>query len=648
MQIHTAELSDSDLVQEEFQKNGYGSAFVTREDELVILVVRASGVSQLPDKVHQLVDKGFHAIVVDLSELDEVDNDGLRLFIKSKQVLENWGGRLSLCSLSKPVHEAFEGLGVVEEFHVFDDKDGAVEGCRVFIAEKKAKEAAEAEAEESGDDLESSAETLTSSDMLESGDDLSDDEDEDSAGDVSGEPGDSIDQAASALDSADRIALDSAEFAAADLTASEDFLESDEDLSLEDSDAGEDSDGSSEGEPVELVELGGESVDGLGARVDGLLEAGAPRAMVKLKLDRRLNTDDVEVLRMARDRLSAAGGGLALVELPRDMALWLRLQGFDKEFSIFAETAEATSALRNGLSAGASGDSGEAGASEASEESGAEGGAEGKGDASSTDAEPEPSAKVEVIPMPSTVVNREDLGVAEAVEDGELEELLAQRDVEIAKLRAELANLKESVAEGQKASASAAADEVEELKSKLESERSKKSTAVFERARLEGQVQELQDRLSSAERDGVKVAELEKALEDQKASVKSLEERLASKDDELEAAGARASKAEGRIEVLQEELGRSSRRVSELEMLVQTMEREMAEKGLDGFDPDELPEDADELKELLAKSEQEKMRILADAEVEIERLNREQDLLREELESAGEMIERLGKELELS
>ena len=46
--------------------------------------------------------------------------------------------------------------------------------------------------------------------------------------------------------------------------------------------------------------------------------------------------------------------------------------------------------------------------------------------------------------------------------------------------------------------------------------------------------------------------------------------------------------------------------------------------------------------------EVEKARILAEAEEEIQRLTHEHELLREELESAGEMIERLGKELELS
>ncbi|MBI3724704.1 hypothetical protein HY251_12220, partial [bacterium] len=46
--------------------------------------------------------------------------------------------------------------------------------------------------------------------------------------------------------------------------------------------------------------------------------------------------------------------------------------------------------------------------------------------------------------------------------------------------------------------------------------------------------------------------------------------------------------------------------------------------------------------------ERDKAEILLESKREIERLTREQDALREELESAGEMIERLGKELELT
>ena len=46
--------------------------------------------------------------------------------------------------------------------------------------------------------------------------------------------------------------------------------------------------------------------------------------------------------------------------------------------------------------------------------------------------------------------------------------------------------------------------------------------------------------------------------------------------------------------------------------------------------------------------ERDKAEIIADAKHDIERLHHEQQVLREELESAGEMIERLGKELELN
>jgi hypothetical protein len=58
--------------------------------------------------------------------------------------------------------------------------------------------------------------------------------------------------------------------------------------------------------------------------------------------------------------------------------------------------------------------------------------------------------------------------------------------------------------------------------------------------------------------------------------------------------------------------------------------------------------DAEVLRQRVAHLTEEKARILTEAEAEIERLTEEQQLLRSELESAGEMIERLGKELELS
>ena len=54
------------------------------------------------------------------------------------------------------------------------------------------------------------------------------------------------------------------------------------------------------------------------------------------------------------------------------------------------------------------------------------------------------------------------------------------------------------------------------------------------------------------------------------------------------------------------------------------------------------------LRKKCVELEEEKSRILLEAETEIQQLSAEQRILREELESAGEMIERLGKELELS
>jgi len=50
----------------------------------------------------------------------------------------------------------------------------------------------------------------------------------------------------------------------------------------------------------------------------------------------------------------------------------------------------------------------------------------------------------------------------------------------------------------------------------------------------------------------------------------------------------------------------------------------------------------------VATLQEERTRILAEAEQDIRRLSAEREMLRDELQSAGEMIERLGKELELS
>ncbi|MGE0713624.1 MAG: hypothetical protein AB7N76_05010 [Planctomycetota bacterium] len=154
-----------------------------------------------------------------------------------------------------------------------------------------------------------------------------------------------------------------------------------------------------------------------------------------------------------------------------------------------------------------------------------------------------------------------------------------------------------------------------------------------ELARLRQELDEAQAQLEGAREAAAeggqaiaRVQELEGQLQREQAQVKEIQGKL-------EAAGAERKRLEqGRADLERQ----ANNQVQLLKTQLEALQRAQAEG------------DVAKLQRQVVSLEEEKARILTEAETEIERLTREQRLLREELESAGEMIERLGKELELS
>jgi chromosome segregation ATPase len=176
------------------------------------------------------------------------------------------------------------------------------------------------------------------------------------------------------------------------------------------------------------------------------------------------------------------------------------------------------------------------------------------------------------------------------------------------------------------------AQEIENLEARLREADFSRNEAIRIQQSANEARQRLDGQLEEADKERRKLAARVTELD---ANHKRLEEYLASLKAERDEASTRAAE----LERMQED---SETRAKKLEMRALEAERRAASGAPAAAGGDSEPAGR------VQKLEREKAEILLESKREIERLTREQDVLREELESAGEMIERLGKELELT
>lgn len=774
MQVHNAVLNGSNLVQEEFLNIGHGSAFMTREDEMVVLKVSPEGVSNLPEKIRQLVDRGFHQIVVDFSSLDHLANDDVKKVVEGKEVLENWDGRLALCSLQNGVETYLKSIDLLKDFHVFKDAETAVANHQDFTnreLEDETEEVGEIEDDEKLFDSELDdpdmldSKELMSSDLLESSDfSDSDDLDADLDTDIDTDDLDVDLEEMKIEDSGDDTDSDS---------ESDGPLNLDE-LMMSGSSSNSSSSSASKskgGFKVKEMIVQADEISKLSRQVQRSIEGGQKHVTLRLAFDRRMNSDDVEHLRAAQESLEAAGGQLALASLQREVSLWLRLRNLESEFKVYEDVDEAEVAHRkhakvepaaskretpeievlksddehvvlkssngsaedmsmllsivevgNWTIEGLPGTVKRLGSKGVQElvvagraSAGLTGAAEqafkkaatqarssnvhvtfcnfsadaasilkkltSKGHVSIADSmadaaktcgeriyqrtpfkelelaynkiEASDNGRVPPTASPSVAASSAVNSTQNDADTGELRTLLIRKDIEITKLKAEIENLREEKSNAAQSIVSAEVDvlqkQLEDTKKALENSTRLRNEAVSEKAKLQGQVDEFKTRYQT---------EVDKNRASQRYSKEAMEakNKLAEMTGQLDDQLSKTAVLDGRMSVLAGELADARERAAVLENEKSALEKrvEELEKGdlkpeaeLIHVNTDELPSDPDELKEMLRQSEEDKRRILLDAEAEIERLIRQEEALREELECAGEMIERLGSELQL-
>jgi predicted nucleic acid-binding Zn-ribbon protein/anti-anti-sigma regulatory factor len=363
---------------------------------------------------------------------------------------------------------------------------------------------------------------------------------------------------------------------------------------------------------------------------------GKRHVSLRLTFSRPLTTDDVDALIGARNYLKREGGLLVLVSLPRDVLKSLRLLDLDKEFAV----------VEGG------------GAAEEAHERAAQGlepvvgGTPAPAVPTTPPVAPAPVAPpaapapiapppVAASPVGSEIVlepvssveldsgisiSESDLGLSDA-SSAEVERLRADHgaaQAELARLQQEVAGLRNRLGTTQEERDKAHAT-LNELQTSLR--------------RNERRVAELEQSQGRAERRAAEAEELKNQVREDTRRLDGELTRLRQELDQAREAGQsaqaqlQAAVDPGEVEALKSEVQSRDGRIRELE--AQLSKASTSSEGVN-------------LMERCQALEEEKAKILTEAEAEIQRLSNERQTLREELESAGEMIERLGKELELS
>jgi anti-anti-sigma regulatory factor len=283
--VHDLALKDPKILEEAFLNEGKGSAFLSRPNEIVVIKASADGLPALPNKVEQLVSKGFHNIVVSLSKIPALDQNTLKVLMKSKQYLDNWAGSLRICEVEPGVLGVIKILGFDSEIEVLTTRDEAVARVKAALAGADSGNGGPGSA---GPGSTQQLATASSDLMTSSGDDS-----EDRAGHTM------------VMDVPEMPPVDVAEF----------VVTQDELPQLE-------------------------------KQIQSSLGRGKKYVTMRLSFKKRMRSEDVDRLVAARNQVKAAGGQLVLASLQADVLQWLKLLEFDREFLIFEDADAAEVAHR--------------------------------------------------------------------------------------------------------------------------------------------------------------------------------------------------------------------------------------------------------------------------------------------------------------
>ena len=82
----------------------------------------------LEDNLVKLIDDGARQLIIDCSQIEHIDNAGLRVLLNVAKRVLNVDGRIALHSPSQPAKEIFERTGFSMVARIYDTREEAIAG----------------------------------------------------------------------------------------------------------------------------------------------------------------------------------------------------------------------------------------------------------------------------------------------------------------------------------------------------------------------------------------------------------------------------------------------------------------------------------------------------------------------------------------
>jgi anti-anti-sigma factor len=82
----------------------------------------------LEDNLMKLIDDGARQLIIDCSQIEYINNAGLRVLLNVARRILNVDGRIALHSLSQPAKEMFDKTGFSMASRIYDTREEAIAG----------------------------------------------------------------------------------------------------------------------------------------------------------------------------------------------------------------------------------------------------------------------------------------------------------------------------------------------------------------------------------------------------------------------------------------------------------------------------------------------------------------------------------------
>jgi anti-anti-sigma factor len=82
----------------------------------------------LEDSLMKLIDDGARQLIIDCSQIEYINNAGLRVLLNVAKRIVNFDGRIALHSPSQPAKEIFDKTGFSMVSRIYDTREEAIAG----------------------------------------------------------------------------------------------------------------------------------------------------------------------------------------------------------------------------------------------------------------------------------------------------------------------------------------------------------------------------------------------------------------------------------------------------------------------------------------------------------------------------------------